>query len=202
MSTGDQFLGRFKDNWRQRARERTTFREQLRIVPRWLVRLLCALYVAALVVVFWIGMAMPNFPLFGIEGEPLALKLLASFGIVTALAIVVTAWVMLLGYIGCDARRRGMSPTLWVLVSLFVPYLVGAILYFVVREPLPFECPSCGRLVNAQFNFCPSCQYNLRPNCPQCRREIRPGDHFCPHCGFGLESGVAPALQTGVQPAR
>jgi RNA polymerase subunit RPABC4/transcription elongation factor Spt4 len=202
MSTGDQFLGRVKDNWRQRAREKTTFREELRIVPRWLVRLLCALYLVALAKVFWISAGMPGFPLFGLAVEPLALKLLAMFGIVTALAIVVSAFAMLLGYIGCDAKRRGMSPVLWVLVSLLVPYLVGAILYFVVREPLPFECARCGRLVNAQYNFCPSCQYNLRPNCPQCRREIRLGDHFCPHCGFGLELGApAASLQAGAQPA-
>ena len=65
-----------------------------------------------------------------------------------------------------------------------------------------FDCPRCGRVVSAQFNFCPTCQYNLRPNCPQCRRQIRPGDHFCPHCGFGLESGApAASLQPGAQPA-
>lgn len=202
MSTSDQFLGRFKDNWRQRAREKTTFREELRIVPRWLVRLLCTLYVVALAIVFWISAYMPNLPPFGIGVEPLALKLLAVFGAVTGLAICMSAFVMLLGYIGADAKRRGMSPALWVLVSLFVPYLIGIILYFVVREPLPFECPRCGRLVNAQFNFCPKCQYNLRPNCPQCRREIRLGDHFCPHCGFTLEpSAPAASLQTGAQRA-
>jgi RNA polymerase subunit RPABC4/transcription elongation factor Spt4 len=201
MSTGDQFLGRFKDNWRQRAREKTTFREELRIVPRWLVRLLCTLYVAALAIVFWISAYMPNLPPFGIAVEPLALKLLAVFGAVTGMAICMSAFVMLLGYIGADAKRRGMSPVLWVLVSLLVPYLIGIILYFVVREPLPFECPRCGRLVNAQFNFCPSCQYNLRPNCPQCRREIRSGDRFCPHCGFSLESGApAAVLETSAHP--
>jgi RNA polymerase subunit RPABC4/transcription elongation factor Spt4 len=203
MSGSDQFFGRIKDNWRQRANERPTFASEFSLIPKWLVGLLCALYVMALAIVFWMSVAMPNFPLFGIVGEPLALKLLAMFGIVTALAIVVSAFVLLLGYIGCDAKRRGMSPVLWVLVSLFVPYLVGAMLYFVLREPLPSECPRCGRLVSAQFNFCPSCQYNLRPNCPQCRRGVRSGDRFCPHCGFGLESGAPAAVfETGAHPAR
>lgn len=197
MSGSDQFFGRIKDNWRQRANEKPTFASEFRLVPRWLLQLLCALYVVALAILFWMSIYMPNLPPFGIAVEPLALKLLAVFGAVTALAICMSAFVMFLGYIGADAKRRGMSPVLWVLVSLLVPYLIGAVLYFVVREPLPFQCPHCGRLVNAQFNFCPSCQYNLRPNCPQCRRDIRIGDRFCPHCGFALESTApAVALQT------
>jgi hypothetical protein len=202
MSGSDQFFGRIKDNWRQRANERPTFASEFRAVPRWLLRLLCTLYVAALAIVFWVSVYMPNLPPFGITVEPLSLKLLVVFGAVTGMSICVSAFIMLLGYIGADAKRRGMSPVLWVLVSLFVPYLIGVILYFVIREPLALECPRCRNLVNAQFNFCPSCQFNLRPNCPQCRRETRPGDRFCPHCGFALESGApAASLQTAVQPA-
>jgi len=198
MSGSDPFFGRIKDNWRQRAHEKPTFASEFRVVPRWLVRLLCTVYVVALATVLWISIYMPNLPPFGISVEPLALKLLAVFGAVTGMAICMSAFVMLLGYIGADAKRRGMSPVLWVLVSLLVPYLVGVILYFVVREPLPFECPRCGRLVNAQFNFCPNCQCNLRPNCPNCRREVRSGDRFCPHCGLTLE-GAGP--QAPARPA-
>jgi RNA polymerase subunit RPABC4/transcription elongation factor Spt4 len=198
MSSNDQFFGRIKDNWRQRANERPTFASEFRVVPRWLVGLLFALYAVALAIMLWISIYMPDLPPFGISVEPLALKLLAVFGAVTGIAICMSAFVMLLGYIGADAKRRGMSPVLWVLVSLLVPYLVGMILYFVVREPLPFECPRCRRLVNAQFNFCPSCQCNLRPNCPHCRREIRPGDRFCPHCGATI--GAAAPAPMAAQP--
>ncbi|HUI40434.1 MAG TPA: zinc ribbon domain-containing protein [Terriglobia bacterium] len=189
-------MGRIKNNWRQRGSERTTLGTELRVIPHWLVWLLFALYVVALATVIYLSGFMPTLPLFGIEGEPLALKLLAVFGIVTALAIAGSAFVMLFGYIGADAKRRGMSPVLWVLVSLLVPYLIGAIIYFVVREPLPFNCPQCGRAVNAQFNFCPSCQFNLRPNCPQCRREIRTSDRFCPQCGLAQQAvAAAPPAQ-------
>jgi RNA polymerase subunit RPABC4/transcription elongation factor Spt4 len=125
-------------------------------------------------------------------GEPRLLQLLAVFGMVTGIAIVAAAFILLIGYVNRDAKRRGMSPTLWTVIAIFVPYLVGLILYFVMREPLPFNCPRCGRLVNAQFNFCPACQCNLRPNCPNCRREIRSGDRFCPHCGMAVEA-AAPA---------
>jgi RNA polymerase subunit RPABC4/transcription elongation factor Spt4 len=119
---------------------------------------------------------------------PAALKVLAMVGIVTGVALVLSVFVLFYGYIWADAKRRGMSPVLWLLVSLLVPYLIGAILYFVVREPLPMNCPHCGRAVNPHFNFCPGCQFNLRPNCPQCRRVVRAGDHFCPQCGASLQT--------------
>jgi Double zinc ribbon len=200
MASQDDFVGRIKNNWRQRSMERTTFRSELRMVPRWMVWLLCALYVLALGVLFWICISMPAFPVFGITGVSMALKLLAVFGITTALAFAVSAFFMFYGYIGCDAKRRGMSPVLWVLISLLIPYLIGAILYFVVREPLPFNCPQCGRPANAQFNFCPNCQFNLRPNCPQCRSSVRPGDRFCPRCGFAMPAAAAELPSTVASP--
>jgi RNA polymerase subunit RPABC4/transcription elongation factor Spt4 len=198
MASQNDFMGRIKDNWQQRAKERTTFKSELRIIPRGIVWLMCALYLVALAVVFWISITMPNFPVFGMAVESLPLKLLAVFGIVTALAIVASAFLMFYGYIGADAKRRGMSPVLWVLVSLLVPYLIGIILYFIVREPLPLICPQCGGMVNSQFNFCPNCKFNLRPACPECRRAINPGDRFCPHCGFTMDAASAapPNAQT------
>lgn len=195
MSDEGGFVGKIRNNWRQRAMERTTFRAELRVVPRWLMKLLLVLYLAALGIGFGLSVSMPTLRPFGISVKPLALELLAVFGAVTGVAILASAFVMLLGYIGCDAKRRGMSPVLWVLVSLVVPYLIGVLLYFVLREPLPFNCPQCGQAVSAQFNFCPACQFNLRPSCPRCRLAIHPGDRFCPHCGFPLHS-EAPATAT------
>lgn len=195
MSSQSNFAGRIQDNWRQRSGERTTFRAELRVIPRWMFRLMSALYVTAVAVVICLGLLAPH-ALPSMSGAPPAVKVLVLLGMITAGAIVLSAFVFLLGYIGADAKRRGMSPVLWVLVSLLVPYLIGAILYFVVREPLPMNCPQCGRTVNAHFNFCPSCQFNLRPNCPQCRRAIRAGDRFCPHCGFALQADARPASDT------
>jgi Double zinc ribbon len=186
MANQDDFMGRIKNNWRQRGTERTTFRAELRIIPRWLCWLLGALYFVALAAVSGVAVFQPGDLLQPLVDEPLALRLLAMYGIATAVAIPVAAFILLFGYINRDAKRRGMSPAIWTLVALFVPYLVGVLVYFIVREPLPFDCPQCGRTVSGQFNFCPNCQFNLRPNCPQCRREVRPGDRFCPHCGFAL----------------
>jgi hypothetical protein len=201
MPNHEGFVGRMKNNWRQRANEKSSFRTELRVVPRSLICVLCALYLVALGVVFWVTVSVPKERPFGISVEPLSLELLAVFGAVTAMAVLVSAFVMFLGYIGSDAKRRGMSPVPWVLAALFIPYLIGFIIYFVVREPLPLKCPKCGATVASQFNFCPECQFNLRPNCPQCRLTVYSGDRFCPHCGFPLHSDAsAPASAAEARP--
>ena len=192
MSSQNDFIGRIKNNWRQRAGEKITFGSELKVIPRWLFRLLGGLYVLALAIQLCLDIYIPGKLRQPLPTEPPALNIVATFAIVTAAAMALSAIILLFGYIGADAKRRGMSPVLWVLVSLLVPYLIGVIIYFVVRDPLPFNCPQCGHPVNAHFNFCPNCRLNLRPNCPQCRREIRPGDRFCPQCGFALEP-AAPA---------
>jgi Double zinc ribbon len=190
MSNQGDFLGRIRDNWQQRAGERTTFRAELRVIPRWPIRLLLSLYFLALAVVAGVILYMPEGVPHDLTGKPVGVKLLALFGVVTGVAVVLTAVVLFYGYIWADAKRRGMSPLLWLLVSLLVPYLIGAILYFVVREPLPMDCPQCGRTITPHFNFCPACQFNLRPNCPQCRRGTHLGDRFCPQCGFALQANA------------
>jgi Double zinc ribbon len=184
MSNQGDFLGRLRDNWQQRAGERTTFRVELRVIPRWLVRVVLGLCLVGAAAGVLVGIYSP-----GIEiTQPLARRVPANAIFILLVMALISVVVLFYGYIAADAKRRGMSPVLWLLVSLLVPYLIGAILYFVVRKPLPLECPQCGRSVDPHFNFCPGCQFNLRPNCPQCRRGIRSGDRFCPHCGEDLQS--------------
>jgi hypothetical protein len=199
MSTNDAFLGRVKDNWRQRAREKARFRDELRVVPRWLRVLVLVLYIVALAIVAGVTVTNQSDLPDPLVKVPVALAMLGMFGIVTAAGIFAASFILLIGYINRDAKRRGMSPTLWTLVAIFVPYLVGVIVYFVMREPLPYPCPHCGVTVTSRFNYCPSCQCTLRPNCPQCRREVRPEDRFCPHCGAALHS--IPPVPEPVQPA-
>jgi hypothetical protein len=187
MASDDPFLGRMKSNWRQRSNEQSTFKDNLRVIPRGLVKLVIALWVLALVFVQLVNaLSGPLFPELGT-----VLSALAGAGLATLGGVVAGVFILFNGYIYADAKRRGMSPVLWVIVAICVPYLIGLIIYFVVREPLPFNCPHCGALATAQFNFCTRCQYNLRPNCPHCRRELRHGDRFCPHCGATIESVAA-----------
>src|SRR5437660_9802622 len=64
------------------------------------------------------------------------------------------------------------------------------LIYFLMREPLPYACPQCGASVSARFNFCPNCKCNLQPSCPQCKREVAELDKFCPYCGTDLAASA------------
>jgi hypothetical protein len=113
---------------------------------------------------------------------------------VTGASIPFALILCLIAYVNRDAQRRGMNAGLWTLiVSVMLPaYLaIGFIIYFLIREPLPYACPRCGHLVSARHNYCAACQHNLRPSCPQCRREVSADDRFCPHCALQLKDHAA-----------
>lgn len=103
------------------------------------------------------------------------------------------AYVLLIGYVNRDSKRRGMSPLLWTLVAILVPNLLGILLYFVLRQPLVHACPQCGNAVRAEFNFCPRCGSKLAPSCPQCQRIVGLNDDYCPSCGTALRKPEAVA---------
>jgi RNA polymerase subunit RPABC4/transcription elongation factor Spt4 len=173
-------------------KETFRFSDEIRLVPRSLVAWVVVLYVVALVTSITLN-------LYGIAnngepwppGYPLAQGALIMAGIVTAIAIPVACVLLSIGYVNRDAKRRGMNSMLWTLlvITLVPAYLAtGFIIYFLVREPLPYDCPHCGSLVSARFNYCPNCAYNLHPTCPRCRREVNYTDRFCPYCGYTLKA--------------
>jgi RNA polymerase subunit RPABC4/transcription elongation factor Spt4 len=101
-------------------------------------------------------------------------------------------FLLLVGYINRDAKRRGMSPTLWTIMAVIIPNALGIILYFLMRQPLGSACPQCGSAVQSGFNFCPRCSYKLSPDCPQCHRAVRVNDIYCPYCGTSLRNPPGP----------
>ena len=178
----------------RRKRERSRFRDELRIIPKWLVVACVALYFVALCVGMIINVHgfITGGPVFpgddGLRSEPL-LSCLALAGVITGVAAVFSCLLFMLGYVYRDAQRRGMHPALWTILVLILSggyFLIGLIIYLLVREPLPYTCPQCASTVNARFNFCPSCKYNLHPACPQCQREVDDEDKFCPYCASEL----------------
>jgi RNA polymerase subunit RPABC4/transcription elongation factor Spt4 len=182
----------------RRKRERSTFREELRVIPRGLKWLCFSLYVLALVIGLSInihgiqtgGAIFPGDE--SLRGQPF-LSCLALAGVITAVALVFSCLVLMLGYVYRDAQRRGMHPGLWTLLVLILSggyFLIGLIIYLLVREPLPYTCPQCATSVNARFNFCPNCKYNLHPACPQCQREVSDDDKFCPFCATELRPAI------------
>jgi ABC-type Fe3+ transport system permease subunit len=181
----------------RRKREKLRFWDEFKLVPRWLVVVVILLFILAQVIAYIVNTQglTNNGQIFPPElrNEP-ALASLALAGIITLVALVLGASLFLFGYVNRDAKRRGMNSTLWTLlvILLFPAYFaLGFIIYFLMREPLPYPCPQCGNTVGARFNFCPSCKCNLYPSCPQCKREVVETDKFCPYCGNDLKTAAS-----------
>jgi len=166
--------------WRM-AHENTRFVDEFRIIPG-------SLKIVA-ITLFIVGQIAAQIGYFADSRQD---PLIAFVGGAAAVSLVLGFLLMLFGYINRDAKRRGMNSTLWTLLAIFVPYAIGVIIYFLMREPLPYNCPACGALVNARFNFCPGCNHDLRPSCPQCKREVRLEDKYCPYCAQELPETRSP----------
>jgi hypothetical protein len=118
----------------------------------------------------------------GFARMPLAGQLATSLGFPLLLFMLVA----LIGYVNGDARRRGMRYVLWTLLATFVPNAIGIILYFILRDPLPIRCRSCGQNVRAKFVFCPHCGAATQPTCPRCGHAVDSMWANCAYCGVKL----------------
>src|SRR5262249_56766425 len=99
------------------------------------------------------------------------------------LGLAAASLILLGGYVYRDAGRRGMRPVLWLLLVLFIPNFIGAVLYFLLRHPLPVCCPQCGTAVRHGASYCPKCGFQVVAGCPYCPRALSPGDAYCSYCG-------------------
>ena len=80
-----------------------------------------------------------------------------GFGLLAG--IFISIWILGLGYVYADARRRCMPPILWTLIAVFIPNLLGFLLYFALRRPIALPCPHCGQATTAGQRFCSWCGY-------------------------------------------
>jgi ABC-type Fe3+ transport system permease subunit len=182
----------------RRKKERPRFREELRIIPRWLKIVCLVLYLLALGVAVTLVNVAPDIR-FPEVRDNAAAATLAMIGIVTGIAILISAFLFVLGYVYRDARRRNMNGPLWTLLVLVLApssLIIGLVIYLLVREPLPYPCPRCGALVGPRFNFCSNCKCNLHPSCPNCKQEIAETDKFCPNCANELKPAELPDALT------
>jgi hypothetical protein len=184
----------------RRTREKTRFRDELHIIPKWLIVMVMVLFLIAQAAFFIANiyvhaLSTPQGELWPFPNNA-ALSALSVAGIVTAASIPLAALFLAFGYVNRDAKRRGMNSALWtILVMVLSPgwLALGFFIYFLMREPLPYNCPQCGATVGARFNYCPNCKCNLRPSCPQCKREVGETDKFCPYCASELTPGTIAA---------
>ena len=190
QSMGDSWNRRMRLIRFRRKRESFSFWQEFKIIPRWLIWTVFALFLVAQVAAVLINLSGVGGQVFPpeLQGHP-ALQSLALGGIITGASLAFASWIFLVAYVNRDAKRRGMSAGLWTLLVVVLSpayLLVGFIIYFLMREPLPYNCPQCGTTVGPRFNYCPSCKCNLHPACPQCKREVVETDKYCPYCAQEL----------------
>ena len=203
------------DSWSERMRlvrfrrkreKGLRFWEEFKLVPAWLRYTVGVLWGIAIGIAVAVnlnpqlndGVVFPP----ELRGHPVAQSFALS-GLVTCVALFLATYIFMVAYVNRDAKRRGMNSGLWTfLVIILSPayFAIGFIVYFLLRQPLPYNCPLCGTTVGARFNFCPNCKCNLHPSCPQCKMEIVEGDKFCPYCAYDLRGVTAPA-GTALAPA-
>jgi hypothetical protein len=148
-------------------------REEMKVIPRaaWALAMVLAAGVAG---VFWITVVatgQAHLP------EMLLLILIPA---------IFSVYILVIGYIVGDARRRGMPVLLWALLAIFIPSAIGIILYFILRRPLLRACPRCGVPADAAYTFCSSCGATLGKTCPSCHNSVESGWAHCPRCGVPL----------------
>jgi len=157
--------------------------EDSRLIPVWSIVLASAAFVF---VEYYFWLVLPeqqhHLPPIGVR-----VYLNLSWGILAAL------YFLMVGYVSRDAPRRAMSSRFWMLICFVMPAGIGAVLYFLLRQPEVSRCPSCSTHVQSDFHYCPQCDYRLAANCGHCFSTVRTTDLFCTRCGHELASDHMPA---------
>jgi hypothetical protein len=157
--------------------------EDTRLIPAWSILLATAAFV---LVEYYLWLVLPTQQR---HTPPLGFRIYfdLSWGVLVAL------YFLMVGYISKDAPRRAMSARFWMLVCFVTPGGIGAVLYFLLRQPEVSRCPACSTQVQSDFHFCPQCNYRLTANCGNCFRTVRSTDQFCTRCGHDLAGDHMPA---------
>jgi RNA polymerase subunit RPABC4/transcription elongation factor Spt4 len=135
-------------------------------------------------------------------------------------------WMSIVVWVYRDIRDRTRDTSLQLLalfvVLMFFPgfNIPGLALYLMLRPRDTLEeayarsleeeallrelgdegsCPSCRRLTEKAFKFCPSCQTQLKDACASCNQLLSFSWVACPYCGTA-RPGAMPAPQPEVTP--
>ncbi len=105
--------------------------DQLSMIPTWSVVLAVIVFGA---VQYLFHGVLPHH-----KHELLPMRLLMGYSWGTAFA----SYVLLVGYVSRDVRRRRMPAGLWMLIVVVMPGGIGAVVYFLLRQPMMIPCPHC-----------------------------------------------------------
>jgi hypothetical protein len=125
----------------------------LSVVPKPFRIAACAIVCCAVLIGVVVGITLPP----GLCTLTPALGRIARVGIGLLAGSIAGIWVLCLGYVYADARRRAMHPILWTLIAALIPNLLGFLLYFALRQPVMLPCPGCGRPIATEQRFCSWC---------------------------------------------
>ena len=154
---------------------------ELSMIPNWSIALAVVAFIGAQYLFHFV---MPH-------SKPgmLPMRLMMSYSFGTLLA----SYILMIGYVSRDVRRRGMPAALWMLIVIIMPGGVGAVVYFLLRQPMLTRCPHCTTEIASTYHFCPQCQFQMAPVCGQCFRGVQITDLYCTQCGHDLAQDQAPA---------
>jgi Double zinc ribbon len=156
-----------------------TVNDDTRLIPTWSV---VAAALAFVLVEYYFWLVAPEQR----HHAPPALGLRVYFNL--SWGLLASLYCLMLGYVSKDAPRRGMNTRFWMMVCLAMPGGIGAVLYFLLRQPQVSHCPACGTHVQSDFHFCPQCSRQLTASCGNCFRSVRTSDQFCTRCGHELST--------------
>jgi len=162
------------------------FRQEWDLIPGAAFVIAGVVYLAYLALMGFVWLAGPMS-----AGDSIPPIVWGWFFLTAAVGILMAPYVLLVGYVWADAKRRGMNAVLWVLLAIFIPNAIGIILFFILRDPLPVPCPSCQAPATTEQAFCACCGTAVRPACPQCRKPVQEGWTHCAGCGAPLETATA-----------
>jgi hypothetical protein len=135
------------------------------VVPQPIRIAACAIVCVAILIGFIAGAVHGRVT--GLVNTSPALESLAGIGMGLLAGSFIAIWLLCLGYVYADARRRAMPPILWTLLALLVPNLLGFLFYFALRRPLVLPCPKCGHAIAAEQRFCAWCGHQATSSSSQ-----------------------------------
>ena len=161
-----------------------TFSSEVKLIPRWSVAAAVLAFVF-MQYLFWVV-----FPQ-GRHHPPPPIGLRLYFAL--SMGALASLYMLMVGYVSSDSPRRGMDARIWIAICLVMPGGIGAVLYFLLRQPVISLCPACNTRVESDYHFCPQCAYQVSASCGKCYRSVLITDLYCVHCGHDLASDNRPA---------
>mgnify|MGYP005852788743 CR=1 FL=1 len=139
--------------------------------------------------------------------ENISNLIVAAAAVIGAISAALLAGLAVWTFRDIRSRSRDVLVQILATVMVAVVPVAGILVYFMLRpretlaeayvRALEEEsllasiehqefCPSCGRRVDSDMRFCPSCHAKLRNACPGCGRAVHLSWDLCPYCGTTL----------------